>query len=60
MRESETQKINSVLSRIAHFLHNVNVNYKYRFQGLKASVSMTHFYFVNLHVNILADNTIIA
>ena len=43
--------MNSVLSRIAHFLHNVNVNYKQRFQGLKASVSMTLFYFVNLFVD---------
>ena len=60
MTESETQNINSVLSRIARFLLNVNVNYKYFFQCLKASVSMTHFYFVNLHVNRLADNTIIA
>ena len=38
MRESETQKMNSVLSRIARFLHNVNVNYKLGFQGLKENV----------------------
>ena len=44
----------SVLSHKTRFLHSVNVNYKYRFQGLKASVSRTLFYFINLHVDRLA------
>ena len=53
--------MNYVLSRIAHFLYKVNVNYKQRLQGLKASHSRTVFlFFVNLHVYRLAENTIIA
>ena len=41
----ENTKINSVLARKAHLLHNVNVNYKIRFQGLKARYSRTLFLF---------------
>ena len=52
--------MNSVLSCIARFLHNVNANYKLRFQGLKASDSRTIFSFVNLYVYRLADITVIA
>ena len=53
MYESKTQK--STRSRIAHLLHNVNGNCKFRLQGLKASNSRTLFYFVNLQVYKIVD-----
>ena len=52
--------MNIVLSRIAHFLYKVNVNCKLRFQVLTGSDLMTLFYSVNLHVDVLADNTVTA
>lgn len=50
----------SILSRKACFLYDVNVKYKQRFQGLKTSVSGMLSFFINLHVDNHADDTIIA